>query len=68
MKMPFDRARLAIAGGIVLAGAVLIADGTRFSDYTPLASSAGPAAVIDEDHQRGVLARPDEQSDLGIRT
>jgi secreted PhoX family phosphatase len=49
MKMPFDRARLAIAGGIVLAGAVLIADGTRFSDYTPLASSAGPVAVIDED-------------------
>jgi secreted PhoX family phosphatase len=49
MNRPFVRAQLIAAGCLVLAGAVLIADGTRFSDYTPLAASAGPVAVIDED-------------------
>ena len=67
MKMPFDRARLIAAGGVLLAGAVLIANGTRFSDYTPLTSSAGPVAVINEDRpitfgnpdfeQRSIVAR-----------
>jgi uncharacterized protein len=36
------RIRLLIAGSLLLAGAGLIADGTRFSDYTPLGSSAPP--------------------------
>ena len=36
------RTRLLIASSLLLAGAGLIADGTRFSDYTPLASSAAP--------------------------
>ena len=36
-------------GGLLLAATALAATGTRFSDYTPLASSAGPVAVIDED-------------------
>ena len=48
MKMSFDHARLATAAGLLLAGTVLIADGTRFSDFTPLTSSAGPTA--DEAH------------------
>ncbi len=34
---------------MLLAGTVVIANGTRFSDYTPLTSSAGPVAVINED-------------------
>ena len=49
MKTPFDRARLVAAGCVLLAGTVLIANGTRFSDYTPLPSSAGPVAVVNED-------------------
>jgi hypothetical protein len=41
MKVFRDRRGLAIVGGLVLASAVLLADDTRFSDFTPLASSAG---------------------------
>ncbi len=44
MKMSFEGARLATVGGLLLAGTVLAADGTRFSSFTPLASSAGPTA------------------------
>jgi secreted PhoX family phosphatase len=33
-----------LASSLVLAGVVLLADGTRFADFTPLASSAGPTA------------------------
>jgi uncharacterized protein len=44
--MSRNRARLVMAGGLLLAGTVLLADGTRFSDFTPLASSAGP--TLDE--------------------
>ena len=47
MKTSFDHRPLAVAG-LLLAGAVLVADGTRFSDFTPLPSSAGPTA--DEAH------------------
>ncbi len=43
MKMPLHATLLA-AGSVLLAGAVLTADGTRFSDFTPLSSSAGPTA------------------------
>lgn len=46
MRMSLDRARLVTACGLLLAGAALVADGTRFSDFTPLASSAGP--ILDE--------------------
>jgi hypothetical protein len=35
---------LVAVGGLLLAGTVLIADGTRFSDFTPLTASAGPTA------------------------
>ena len=47
MKMAFDRKTLLTAWSAMLAGAVLLAAGTRFSDYTPLASSAGPTAHED---------------------
>jgi secreted PhoX family phosphatase len=33
---------MAVVGGLLLAGTILFADGTRFSDFTPLTSSAGP--------------------------
>ncbi|MEO8681313.1 MAG: alkaline phosphatase PhoX [Vicinamibacterales bacterium] len=46
MKTVFDRARLITAGGLILGGAVLLADGTRFSDFTPLPTSATP--TLDE--------------------
>jgi len=48
MRMSLDRARLVTVGGLLLAGTVAFADGDgpRFSDFTPLASSAGP--TIDE--------------------
>jgi len=44
MRMSLGRATLVTAGGLLLAGTVLFADGTRFSDFTPLVSSAGPTA------------------------
>jgi hypothetical protein len=44
MKLSFDRTKLALVGGLLLANVVAFADGTRFSDFTPLASSAGPTA------------------------
>ncbi len=44
MRMSFDRPRMIIVGSVLLAGAVVAADGTRFSDFTPLAASAGPTA------------------------
>ena len=38
------RSLLITVGGVLLAGTIAFADGTRFSDFTPLASSAGPTA------------------------
>jgi uncharacterized protein len=56
MKIPFDRTKLTVVSGLLVAGAVLVADGTRFSDFTPLASSAGPTA----DESRPItFANPD---------
>ena len=49
MKMAFTRAKLVTAASVALAGTVLIANGTRFSDYTPLTGSAGAVPVIAED-------------------
>jgi len=42
--MTFRRTRALIAGGFLFACAGLVASGTRFSDYTPLASSAPATA------------------------
>ena len=42
MKMSFRRAGVVTAGTVLIAGGALVADGTRFSDFTPLAASAGP--------------------------
>jgi len=44
MRISLDLARLVTVGGVLLAGTVLVADGTRFSDFTALLSSAGPTA------------------------
>ncbi len=44
MRLSNGRARLALAGTVMLTGAVLVADSLRFSDFTPLATSAGPTA------------------------
>ena len=48
MKMSRNFAIAAPLGGVLVAAVVLVADGTRFSDFTPLTSSAGPTA--DEAH------------------
>ena len=42
MKMSLVRAGVVSLAGLLIAGTALVADGTRFSDYTPLTSSAGP--------------------------
>ena len=42
--MTLRHTRILIAGGLLLAGAGLFAAGTRFSDYTPLSSSAPPTS------------------------
>jgi len=44
MTMRLTRGGLAIGAGLLLAGTVVFAAGARFSDYTPLGSSAGPTA------------------------
>jgi len=44
MKISRVCAIVATLGGVFLAAAVPFADGTRFSDFTPLTASAGPTA------------------------
>jgi hypothetical protein len=44
MKKPMVCGIVVFATSLALAGVALRADGTRFSDFTPLASSAGPTA------------------------
>ena len=46
MRLSLERAKLLTAGGLLIAGTVLVADSDRisFSDFTPLTSSAGPTA------------------------
>ena len=44
MKKSFDLARVLALGGVLITGTIVTGDGTRFSDFTPLGSTAGPAA------------------------
>jgi secreted PhoX family phosphatase len=44
MKIRRVSQRAGLAGALLLAGTAVIADGTRFSDFTPLAASAGATA------------------------
>ena len=44
MRVTRSRARFIAVGGLLLAGVVAGASGLRFSDFTPLATSAGPTA------------------------
>jgi secreted PhoX family phosphatase len=44
MSISTGRSRAITAGGLLLLGSMVAADGTRFSDFTPLTSSAGPTA------------------------
>jgi secreted PhoX family phosphatase len=48
MRFSFDQLRLAVAGGLMIAGSAVFAHGTRFSDFTPLTASAGPVPVSGE--------------------
>jgi len=43
MRMSLGRGSLGIVGSLAFAGVVLLADGSRFSEYVPLAGSAGGA-------------------------
>ena len=45
MRLSRHDACIAAIGGTVLAGTILYANGTRFSDINPLVASAGPIAV-----------------------
>ena len=42
MRVSVKGARFVIASGLLLGASVVFADDTRFSDFTPLTSSAGP--------------------------
>jgi len=42
-KMSLGRSILITAGALLAVGTIAVADGTRFSDFTPLPASAGPA-------------------------
>jgi uncharacterized protein len=42
MSMSLKEAVLVTGAGLLLTGAVVVADGTRFSDFVPLPASAGP--------------------------
>jgi hypothetical protein len=44
MLVSHGRAKVAALGTMLFAGSLVVADGTRFSDFTPLAASAGPTA------------------------
>ncbi|HEX8031084.1 MAG TPA: alkaline phosphatase PhoX [Vicinamibacterales bacterium] len=44
MTTSFNLMKSLAVGGFFVAGTILLADGTRFSDFTALTSSAGPAA------------------------
>lgn len=65
MRMSLERACIITVSGLVLAGTIAYADGDRFSNFTPLAASAGPtadeAAPITfgnrEFHQRSIADR-----------
>lgn len=46
MRMSLDRPKAIAAGALLFVGTVLVAEGTRFSDFTPLTGSAGP--TLDE--------------------
>jgi len=46
MRMSFDRPKLIAAGALLFASTALVAEGTRFSDFNPLTSSATP--TLDE--------------------
>lgn len=66
MTSTFPKTRLLAAGGLLLAGVALSAHGLRFSDFTPLAVSAGPTA----DESRPItLGNPEfEQLSIADRT
>jgi sugar lactone lactonase YvrE len=70
MRMSFDRARLIAVGGLLLAGAVAFADGTRFSNFTPLTISAGPIPVGDPAEETPIaFGNPDfQQRSIADRT
>ena len=44
MRVSLKHPRHVIGGALLLTGSVLLADGIRFSDFTPLPGSAGPTA------------------------
>ncbi len=46
MRVSRELTKMVIAGGLLIASTVLFANGTRFSDFTPLSSSAGPITPI----------------------
>ena len=72
MRNTVRHAATITAGGVLLATAITIADGTRFSDFTPLTASAGP--TLDESapitfgnadtRQRSIAARQTQLAEL----
>ncbi len=56
MELSMGRVRLIALGSVLLAGTALYGHGTRFSDFTPLTASAGPAV---DDSKPITFANPD---------
>jgi uncharacterized protein len=66
MKLSLDRAKLATASALLLTATALVADGSRFSDFTPLSSSAGPTT---DESEPITFGNPDsQQRSIAART
>jgi uncharacterized protein len=66
MRLSFNHARLFAAGGLLLASTALAAHGVRFSDFTPLPTSAAPTA--DESQPMALGSPVFEQRSIADRT
>ena len=57
MRMSLDRPKLIAAGALLFASTALVAEGTRFSDFTPFTSSgvftSTAACLADEGQKSG---------------
>jgi sugar lactone lactonase YvrE len=57
--MPIQTASVITVGGLLVAGTILVADGTRFSDYTPLTASTSPAIPVANEDEPITFGNPD---------
>mgnify|MGYP001244674233 CR=1 FL=1 len=69
MKNKLLRINLAVAIGLALASSAVFADGTQFSDFTPLANSVSPAIPVADEATPITFGNPDfVQQSIADRT